>query len=108
MALPLVCRRLNGLLYSPQLVQHAGLSLKLSRHEPVCSLLSWLAVRCAGRMQQLELDLDTSEISGLAAAQLTAQLPAVLAACGAAGGLEGLLVDMSIIGSHLLPLAVGS
>ena len=77
--------------------------------QEVQSLLSWLVARCAGHMQRLYLymGMEFLEQDELAQADLAAQLPAALAACGAAGG----LAEMTAVGypdKRTPPLLIGS
>ena len=108
-ALPLACRRLHSLLYSPRLLRDVSIVVTPSGSQEVQSLLSWLVARCAGHMQRLYLymGMELLEQDEVAQADLAAQLPAALAACGAAGG----LAEMTAVGysdKRTPPLLIGS
>ncbi|PRW45204.1 adenylate cyclase regulatory [Chlorella sorokiniana] len=95
-ALPLVCSRLHSLLYSPRLLRHVAIVHQPTSPQPLRSLLNWLAACCAGRMKNLDLHLGMDyleEAEALTCSELAGQLLPVLAACGAAGGLESLTVN---------------
>ena len=107
--LPLVCRRLHSLLYSPRLLRHVSIVVTPSSSQEVQSLLSWLAARCTGRMQHLDLHIGLDyleEEEASTCAEIGAQLAPFLAACGAAGGLETLAIDVESE-IRLSPLLIG-
>lgn len=82
-------RRLNGLLYSPRLLQGVSLKTRWLKPERLTALSGWLAGRCAGHMRRLELKLCL-QAGDRDSAECSAHLAGMLAACGTAGGLAEL------------------
>ena len=107
--LPLVCRRLHSLLYSQRLLRHVSIVHQPPNRQSLRALLDCLAARCTGRMQHLDLHIGLDylkEEEALTCAEIGAQMAPVLAACGAAGGLETLAVNAESE-IRLSPLLIG-
>ena len=105
-ALPLVCRRLHSLLYSPRLLQRVDVTFEHPAIESARALFGWLVGRCAGRMESLHMRLSFRGLPAAEQAEVAAQLPATLAVCGTAGGLARLAIGVA--GIQQAALVVGS
>ena len=97
-----MCRRLRSLAHSPQLVHSIdvafGRTNALSRLRAFCS---WLLQHAAGAVRHLAVTLHRGKLSGSKlsaedAAEAAALLAGLVAACGAAGGLEELRLKLNI------------
>ena len=88
-----MCRRLRSLAHSPQLVHSIDVAFwrtnALSRLRAFCS---WLLQHAAGAVRHLAVTLHPGKLSAEDAAEAAALLAGLVAACGAAGGLEELRV----------------
>lgn len=103
---PLVCRRWHQLLHTPALLASVSVCLQHPSREQwltgMRALCDWLVRHAAGRMRQLRLCLQPPAASDLQEHQeLAALLAGTLAACGAAGGLQDLHLELPIIPCHL-------